>query len=52
MSSVPAYTMAPNAQTLKLLRVVVREDFSLQRATVFLRGNFNLKINRLSEADS
>lgn len=35
---VPAYTMAPHAQTLKLLRVVVREDFSLQRAQTFLRG--------------
>ncbi|KIM87390.1 hypothetical protein PILCRDRAFT_95723 [Piloderma croceum F 1598] len=34
---VPAYTMAPHAETLKLLRVVVREDFSLQRATTFLR---------------
>jgi len=34
---VPAYTMAPHAQTLKLLRVVVREDFSLTRAQTFLR---------------
>jgi len=34
---VPAYTMAPHVETLKLLRVVVREDFSLQRATTFLR---------------
>jgi glutamate decarboxylase len=34
---VPAYTMAPHAQTLKLLRVVVREDFSLTRAHTFLR---------------
>jgi len=34
---VPAYTMAPHAETLKLLRVVVREDFSLQRAQTFLR---------------
>lgn len=30
--------MAPNVQTLKLLRVVVREDFSLTRARTFLRG--------------
>ena len=28
---VPAYTMAPNAQKLKLMRVVVREDFSRSR---------------------
>jgi len=33
---VPAYTMAPHAQTLKLLRVVVREDFSIARARMFL----------------
>jgi len=34
---VPAYTMAPHAEKLKLLRVVVREDFSLHRAQTFLR---------------
>jgi len=34
---VPAYTMAPNAGTLKLLRVVIREDFSHRRAQTFLR---------------
>jgi len=34
---VPAYTMAPNASSLKLLRVVVREDFSKARATTFIR---------------
>ncbi|ESZ96124.1 glutamate decarboxylase [Sclerotinia borealis F-4128] len=28
---VPAYTMAPNTENLKLLRVVVREDFSKSR---------------------
>lgn len=28
---VPAYTMAPHAETMKLMRVVVREDFSLSR---------------------
>lgn len=30
--------MAPHAQSLKLLRVVIREDFSLSRARLFLRG--------------
>jgi hypothetical protein len=30
--------MAPHAETLKLLRVVIREDFSRQRAGKFLRG--------------
>ena len=28
---VPAYTMAPHSEQLKLMRVVVREDFSKQR---------------------
>src|SRR5271170_3596828 len=37
---VPAYTMAPHAEKLKLLRVVVREDFSLNRARSFLRGGY------------
>jgi len=34
---VPAYTMAPHASELKLLRVVVREDFSRHRCETFLR---------------
>jgi len=53
MPSVPAYTMAPHAETLKLLRVVVREDFSLQRAQIFLRGNLEkiMEINRINEAN-
>jgi len=34
---VPAYTMAPHAESLKLLRVVIREDFSRHRANIFLR---------------
>ncbi|GJJ14075.1 hypothetical protein Clacol_008332 [Clathrus columnatus] len=34
---VPAYTMAPHAETLKLLRVVVREDFSRHRCEIFIR---------------
>jgi glutamate decarboxylase len=34
---VPAYTMAPHASELKLLRVVVREDFSRHRCDTFLR---------------
>ena len=28
---VPAYTMAPHSEKLKMMRVVVREDFSKQR---------------------
>ncbi|THH16691.1 hypothetical protein EW146_g3992 [Bondarzewia mesenterica] len=34
---VPAYTMAPHAEKLKLLRVVVREDFSRHRCETFIR---------------
>ena len=34
---VPAYTMAPHTETMKLLRVVVREDFSRDRCQMFLR---------------
>lgn len=34
---VPAYTMAPHAGELKLLRVVVREDFSRHRCETFVR---------------
>ena len=34
---VPAYTMAPDAQNMKLLRVVVREDLSRMRANDLLR---------------
>ncbi|GAA5931001.1 uncharacterized protein JCM15063_002518 [Sporobolomyces koalae] len=34
---VPAYRMAPKVHELKLLRVVVREDFSRSRAQVFIR---------------
>ncbi|GAA5907708.1 hypothetical protein JCM6882_008953 [Rhodosporidiobolus microsporus] len=34
---VPAYTMAPHTEKLKLLRVVVREDFTRSRAETFIR---------------
>lgn len=34
---VPAYTMAPHTESMKLLRVVVREDFSRERCETFLR---------------
>jgi len=34
---VPAYTMAPHTENMKLLRVVVREDFSKSRCDTFLR---------------
>jgi len=34
---VPAYTMAPHAESIKLLRVVVREDFSRHRCETLVR---------------
>jgi len=34
---VPAYTMAPHSEKMKLLRVVIRSDFSRARADNFLR---------------
>ncbi|CAG8728419.1 41642_t:CDS:10 [Gigaspora margarita] len=33
---VPSYTMAPNIQHIKVLRVVVREDFSRERCDLFV----------------
>ncbi|GAA5815830.1 hypothetical protein MFLAVUS_009346 [Mucor flavus] len=34
---VPAYTMAPNVEQIKMLRVVVREDFSRARCEILVR---------------
>lgn len=34
---VPAYTMAPNASDLRMLRIVLREDFTRGRCDLFLR---------------
>lgn len=33
---VPAYTMAPNSENLKLMRVVVKEDFSRPRCDILI----------------
>lgn len=33
---VPAYTMAPHSEDLKLMRVVVREDFSKSRCDALI----------------
>ncbi|KAM0746541.1 glutamate decarboxylase [Meredithblackwellia eburnea MCA 4105] len=46
---VPAYTMAPHTEQLKLLRVVVREDFSKSRADTFIR-DLKASIAYLSKA--
>lgn len=38
---VPAYTMAPHSEALKLMRVVVREDFSRARCDSLLADIIN-----------
>ena len=48
---VPAYTMAPNAQKLKLMRVVVREDFSRSRCDALI-VDIKLAVDTLAEMDS
>ena len=35
---VPAYTMPPNAEEIAVLRVVVREDFSMDMAENFIEN--------------
>jgi len=43
---VPAYTMAPHAGTLKMMRVVVREDFSRSRCDALI-GDLKLAVQEL-----
>ncbi|KAJ5623559.1 Glutamate decarboxylase 4 [Penicillium lividum] len=47
---VPAYTMAPHSEKLKLMRVVVREDFSMNRCDSLLI-DFKLAIQTLEDMD-
>jgi glutamate decarboxylase len=47
---VPAYTMAPHSDKLKLMRVVVREDFSLSRADSLI-NDIQLALQTLSKMD-
>lgn len=47
---VPAYTMAPNANKLKMLRVVVREDFSRSRCEGLI-ADLKMAVNELSKMD-
>lgn len=47
---VPAYTMAPHSEKLKLMRVVVREDFSKSRCDSLLT-DFKLALGVLAEMD-
>lgn len=47
---VPAYTMAPHSEALKLMRVVVREDFSRARCDSLL-NDFKLTLQTLDAMD-
>ncbi|EEH03907.1 glutamate decarboxylase [Histoplasma capsulatum G186AR] len=47
---VPAYTMAPHSEQLKLMRVVVREDFSRSRCDLLV-ADIKLALTHLSEMD-
>ncbi|KAL6720456.1 hypothetical protein ACLMJK_002379 [Lecanora helva] len=48
---VPAYTMAPHSEGLKLMRVVVREDFSRARCDSLI-ADFKLSLKALKEMDA
>ena len=47
---VPAYTMAPNSNQLKLMRVVIREDFTMSRCESLLT-DIRLAMKTLEEMD-
>ncbi|KAL5355087.1 pyridoxal phosphate-dependent transferase [Aspergillus floccosus] len=47
---VPAYTMAPHSNNLKLMRVVVREDFSMNRCDALI-GDIKLALKTLGDMD-
>ncbi|RDW65785.1 glutamate decarboxylase [Aspergillus mulundensis] len=47
---VPAYTMAPNSNNLKLMRVVVREDFTMSRCDQLL-SDIKLALKSLKYMD-
>ena len=48
---VPAYTMAPHSEKLKLMRVVVREDFSHSRCNALIK-DFKLALDTLNAMDA
>ncbi|KAL0486347.1 glutamate decarboxylase [Acrasis kona] len=48
---VPAYTMAPNAKDLKMLRIVLREDFDKDQDVICSCRDLNASIERLSSLD-
>lgn len=48
---VPAYTMAPHSEKMKMLRVVVREDFTKSRCDALL-ADFKLALQTLDALDA
>ena len=47
---VPAYTMAPHSENLKLMRIVVREDFSRNRCDTLV-NDIKLALGQMAEMD-
>jgi glutamate decarboxylase len=47
---VPAYTMAPHSDKMKLMRIVVREDFTKSRADALI-ADFKLALQTLDKLD-
>jgi len=47
---VPAYTMAPKATDLRMLRIVLREDFTRSRCILFLR-DLDASVKHLESLD-
>lgn len=47
---VPAYTMAPHSESLKMMRVVVREDFSRSRCDALI-SDLQLAVKELEKMD-
>lgn len=48
---VPAYTMAPHSEKMKLMRVVVREDFTKSRCDALI-ADFKLALQTLDSLDA
>ncbi|CAG5149064.1 uncharacterized protein ALTATR162_LOCUS2291 [Alternaria atra] len=48
---VPAYTMAPHSEKMKMLRIVVREDFTKSRCDALL-ADFKLALETLDKLDA
>jgi glutamate decarboxylase len=48
---VPAYTMAPNSEKMKMMRIVVREDFSRSRCDALI-ADFKIALQTLDAMDA